>query len=255
MLIRGYIDDSADEKKQTVAVAGAFLGDYQQWKKLIQPWRKRLKQDGIQYFRSTEYNSLRGEFFRYRDEQKYPKPKGSEAAKTVRDDLEDIIRLSGIRGFAHCVPLEMYQQTRSSIPLAADVFPVDAFEVALQSLIRDCAKEFQKHYGDRHKLAFMCDEGPSAKRIGDAYLAFKKLNPDFGNMIGALAFGDDKKYPQLQAADLMAGSGKEIHLRAEKQGEPVTHRLGSSIYFVRHWSQQNMLDLLNVQLRTIDQRI
>ena len=38
MLIRGYIDDSADGKKQTVAaVAGAFLGDHKQWKKLVQP--------------------------------------------------------------------------------------------------------------------------------------------------------------------------------------------------------------------------
>ena|SRR5271165_2868105 len=102
----------------------------------------------------------------------------------------------------------------------------------------------------------MCDEGPSATRIGEAYRAFKKLNPDFGDMIGALTFGDDKKFPQLQAADLMAGVGKEIGFDTLSGGvKPMPHRLASSIYFVRSWNQQIMLDLLSVQLKTVDQRL
>jgi hypothetical protein len=255
MLIRGYIDDSADEKHKTVAVAGAFLGNHKQWKKLVREWRARLRGEGIRYFRSTEYYSLRGEFERYRDPVKYPKPKGSEAAKSFRDDLESIIKESGIRGFAHCIPLEMYQEVRDSVAMAADVFPTDAFEVALQSLIRDCAKEFKQLYGDRHKLAFMCDEGPSSARIGEAYRAFKALNPDFSDMIGTLIFGDDKRFPQLQAADMMASTGKEIRLRIQGGNEaPIEHRLSSSIYFVRHWTKDIMLQLLDLQLRHLHER-
>lgn len=245
MLIRGYIDDSADQQQETIAVAGAFLGEWKQWQKLVFPWRKRLKAAGMEYFKYSDYQLLHGQFVRFRDKKLYPIPKGREAATEIRNDFESIVRDAGIRGIAHCIPLKMYQKVRNTNPLAAKVFPKYAFEAALQSLIRDCAKEFQKDYGQRHRLAFMCDEGPESAAIANAYRGFKSLNPDIADLVGALAFGDDKKYPQLQAADLMAGIGKEIGLQRLASGSIVAkHRLSDSIYFVRSWSEKNMYEAL-----------
>jgi choline kinase len=67
----------------------------------------------------------------------------------------------------HYIPLAMYNRVRTTTPMADKIFSKDAFETALQSLIRDCAKEFRKHYGNKHRLAFVCDEGPSSHLISD----------------------------------------------------------------------------------------
>ena len=72
-------------------------------------------------------------------------------------------------GMAHYIPLDVYKRVRDTVPMAAEVFPEDAFEAAMQSLIRDCALEFKKHFGNQHKLAFICDDGPSAHLILDTY--------------------------------------------------------------------------------------
>ncbi len=47
MLLKTYIDDSADEKQELVVVAGAFTGKFKQWSVLNKCWRRRLKLEGI----------------------------------------------------------------------------------------------------------------------------------------------------------------------------------------------------------------
>jgi hypothetical protein len=246
MLIKVYIDDSADGKQEKVIAAGAFSGDYRQWMKLVSPWKRRLKRAGMKYFRATEYYSLRGEFEHFRDPVKYPIPKGSEAARALRDDLDHIIKTSKIIGIAHCIPLAVYKEVRENEPHGKDIFPEDPFEAALQSLIRDCAKEFKKHYGNKHRLAFVCDSGPNSARIAKVYSSFKQAHPDFGDIIGGLVHGDDKQYPQLQAADLMAHLAREMFTPLLENPEPTAWtRLNSSIYFSRHWNRDVMMQLLN----------
>jgi hypothetical protein len=77
-------------------------------------WQRRLKHDGLAYFRSTEYYSLRGQFARYRDTVKYPKPAGSQAAKGLRDDLDAIITSSGVMGVAVAIPMKLYNHVRQT---------------------------------------------------------------------------------------------------------------------------------------------
>ena len=91
-LLRIYVDDSADQTQEKVVLAGAFVGWYHQWSDLQQKWRKRLKQDGLEYFHATECKSLQGEFSRFRDSINFPFPKGREGANKIRADLETIIQ-------------------------------------------------------------------------------------------------------------------------------------------------------------------
>lgn len=92
MLYRTFIDDSSDEKREIVMIAGALMGTHKQWSELRRRWMVCLRHYGIRYFRSTEYNSLRGEFEIFRDRVKYPKPKGSDTARALRDELEAIVK-------------------------------------------------------------------------------------------------------------------------------------------------------------------
>lgn len=255
VLILGYIDDSADQSKSTAAVAGAFLGDQQQWANLVKPWQERLVIEGVPYYRSTSLRSWRGPFFCYQDRTRYSVEQAREAEKNIRGDLQEIIRNSGVIGFAHYVPLAMYKSVRATVPMAAEVFPEDAFEVAMQSLIRDCAKEFRKHYGDIHQLDFVCDQGPSSHIILQAYESFKRHNPDFSELIGSLTFADDQVTPALQAADMMADLARKIALEHLQKGVAVHDGpLNSSIYFVRHWNEEIMLNLLDYQLKHASER-
>src|ERR1700683_5356556 len=100
MLWRTFIDDSSDQKQELVMLAGALMGTQKDWNALNREWWRRLKQDGLSYSRSAEYNSLRGEFYIFRDPVKYPKPKGSEAARQLRADRCELLRKHQILGLA-----------------------------------------------------------------------------------------------------------------------------------------------------------
>jgi len=114
MRLRVYIDDSADQRQEKVVVAGAFVGTTKQWSGLKLQWQRRLKRDGLHYFRSTEYYSLRGEFARYRDTVRYPKSTESQAATALRDDLDSIIKNSAVMGIAVAIPMKLYNHIRET---------------------------------------------------------------------------------------------------------------------------------------------
>src|SRR6185437_12867071 len=155
MILRVFVDDSADEKHEKAAVAGAFIGPLRYWEQLSKDWRKKLRQDGLSYFRSTEYYSLRGEFERYRDRVNYPKPRGSEAAHALRDDLDAIIKKMQLVGMAVAVPLDVYRDIRLNEPGAGEIFAEDAFVFALQMLIERCVAVSREQFGGT-RLAFIC---------------------------------------------------------------------------------------------------
>jgi hypothetical protein len=247
MMLRVYVDDSSDQRQEKAVVAGAFVGTVKQWTDLKQKWKRRLRVEGLKYFRSTEYYSLRGEFERYRDPLRYPKPKGSEAARALRDDLDAIIKKSEVMGIAQVIPPALYRHVRETEPRAKEIFSEDIFESALQSLIRRCAETSRDELRST-PLAFICDDGPSSARIAATYARFKALNTDISEYLGALVHQDDKKFEQLQAADLMAHLAKELYLQQiENPTAAITHRLNHSVFRVDSWTRETMMAVLSDQ--------
>jgi hypothetical protein len=238
VIVRVYVDDSSDQKQEVAISAGAFLGKFGDWCQLKNRWARRLKQEGLAYFRATEYYSLRGEFERFRDRGNYPKPRGSEAAKQLRDDLEQIIRQSKIVGVALVIPLELYWKIKHSCPAANQIFTDDPFEMAIQSLMDQCVKDSIEKM-DSTPLSFFCDDGPNAKRVLATYKAYKALNPNADSIVQSLEHRDDKKFPQLQVADLMAHLGRETYMTKQ---EP--NGICDSIEWVKVWDEEYMLELL-----------
>lgn len=139
MLYRCFIDDSSDERQQDIVTAGAVIARDSEWRKIGERWKARLRREDLAYFRSTEYYGLRGEFAAYRDPIEYPKPQGSQAAKSLRDDLEKILRDSAVVGIGVAVPLKLYREFRATVPGARDKLGEDAFYSALQSIMIECA--------------------------------------------------------------------------------------------------------------------
>src|SRR5258708_13076516 len=257
MLYRCFIDDSADEHKKIAVIAGALVGSHGAWGKLRPKWMQRLRRDGLQYFRSSEYSNLSGEFSCFRDPVKYPKPKGSDAARQLRNDLEAILKGQHIIGLACVIPMEVYNEFRATVPGPASFFHPDAFKSALQTTLMECGYTVRdKLVGTENRIAFVCDDSPNAVRYSAVYVAFKEKNPVVGKMMGGLVHLDDKKTPQLQVADMMANVTKEIAVkfiethRAQLRNDPRTNypgdvtltRLEGSVYSVSiwnwHWMQE-----------------
>jgi len=244
MLLRVYIDDSADERQEKAVVAGAFVGTTKQWSGLKLQWQRRLKRDGLAYFRSTEYYSLRGEFSRYRDSVRYPRPTGSEAATALRNDLDAIIAKSEVMGIAVTIPMQMYNHIRETEFGGKEVFSSDAFESALQSLITQCAQTSCDELGGT-PLAFICDDGPRSAEIAKTYAQFKALNTNVAPYLGALVHQDDKYFPQLQAADLMAHLARENYMKwLDNPADVDLSRLGHSVHRIDAWTEETMRSVL-----------
>ncbi|WP_263377011.1 DUF3800 domain-containing protein [Granulicella aggregans] len=242
MLFRAYLDDSSDQKKQAIAVAGAAVGTKNQWKAVTDSWNKRLDADGIEYFKYFQYRAFRGQFFKFRKVDLYPPPKGSHIAGALFQDLQEIISNSGVRGMAHAIPLCSYAAIRKSSDRAASIFPVDPYEAAMQTLMGECADRTQES-GEKNRVAFVSDDSNTSRRVLQIYKAFKTMNPDKGKVMKTLFFGDDKLYPQLQVADLMAGLVREICLTAR-----IDQQLHKNIVTFTIWSDEMMIDMLAKRL-------
>lgn len=214
MQINVYIDDSYDQQQDIVAVAGAMAGTVNQWNDLNRAWLRTLKREGVQYFRSTEYFRLRGQFGIFRDPNRYPAPAGSEAAKEILDNLEDVVTRSKIVGRAVCVPLGRWKILRTNCACYRQILN-NPFELAIQVALAEISKVVKGGNGSSHEIAFAADEGPSARRIEKVYLEFKRINNSF-DAIKSFTHLDDKENPQLQVADMMAGIAREFYLERSK---------------------------------------
>jgi hypothetical protein len=259
VLYRSYIDDSKDQKQEEIVTAGAVVAAHGDWSAIRNQWKARLRRDGLKYFRSTDYYSLRGEFDRFRDPKKYPKPEGSETAKKLRDDLEKILNNAPVIGIGVAIPVKLYREFRETIPGAAEKFGSDIFYSALQTLMIECGWTVRDHMpldkkNRPNRLSFIYDKDERAAFYGAIFDDFQKRNPVVGEMLDGLVPLDDKLHPPLQAADMMASLTKELmlpwlpevttrHLRlADLHKEPP--RLKNTAYRIVYWDWEWMEVLL-----------
>lgn len=221
MLYRAYIDDSSDQDKKIAVVAGAFIASVGEWSKLRPRWKNRLKRDGLKYFRSSDYSKLTGEFSKFRDLAKYPKPEGSNAARALRDDLEAIVGETIIDGISNIIPMDIYNEFRATVPRASEIFTADAFEAALQTTMIECAFAVRDHFaGTNNQVAFICDGSSKAAKYTKLYTEFKKKNPKIAQVMRRIVHLDDKKLIPLQAADMMANATKELAVKMIQEHGP-----------------------------------
>ena len=243
MLLKVYIDDSADQQQQEVVLAGAFIGRFGQWSRVKTKWRRALKRENIGYFKSSEYKVLDGEFRKYRDPVKYPKPHGSVAAKALRDELESIVCKGGIVGWGMCLSMPDWHRARNSDKHGPAILD-RPFEIVVQKLLLDLSESVTQLMGDGHGLTFIADESSSSERMEKVYLDFKRVNKSLENIVGFTHL-DDKKTPPLQVADMMAGVAKECYEDFLKSGgEIIPKRLKDVIMRIRVIDEAYLLAII-----------
>jgi hypothetical protein len=257
-MLRVYMDDSADQKQERVVTAGAYVGFYHQWKWLVERWRKRLKREGIPFFHTTAYYSLRDEFAIYRDPVKYPIPKGKEAAKRLLDDLEGIIHESEVMGIAICIPMEVYSDVRTREKDASVIFPSDAFQVALISLFKSCVEIARDEFDPSQQLAFTCDRSNRDEIDKAVYEQFRKDNPSLAQFVHSFNHQDDETWPPLQTADLRAHLARRRYIdwlddpdkNQFTPDEALRTRLKRlAVHKIQHWDRNYIMAVLDHERR------
>jgi len=217
VLYRTFLDDSADGKQEKYILAAGLIGRQKQWNDFGGKWKRALKEPpAIRWFHSKEWRSLTGEFHQFRDNAKWPKPTGGQAADAKREKLKQVIADFKLVGIGIGIVIPDYNLVRDCDPRAAEFFCSDPYAFVLQSLVFECAKGIRivsKEEGigeDGHCIGYVSDDSNKSPIYSAVYSDFKAKNPGIANIMRGLAHLDDKKWPGLQAADLLAHSSNQV---------------------------------------------
>ena len=90
MVYECFLDDSKDAKQSLMFVSAGFFGTRDDWSSLRRAWNAVLKEKGIEYFKSSEYNHLTHQFANFRTSA-YPPPSGRNAAKEIKGALQQVV--------------------------------------------------------------------------------------------------------------------------------------------------------------------
>jgi len=247
MLWRASIDDSADRNREKVIISACLIGDSERWRDLVRPWKVKLATNNLHYFKSSECGALSGEFLQFRSEQEYPKPTGRETADKIRDDLDQIIKSSKVRGIGVIVPVPVFNKIYAE-PRYAAIISSHPYEFAVQLLWNQCAKAMEG-LGRNNIVTFAHDDGDNYDRLRKLFRDYKVKNPKNARRMADLVPLDDKKHPTIQAADVAASVTQRFAVEwAENSNEATLKRLETSMYKIvvstEEWTREALDEII-----------
>jgi hypothetical protein len=197
-----YLDDSKDKRQEIAYVCAGFYGTEEVWRLFDKAWRKQLRAEGIDYFKSSECNSLSGQFEKWKN---LHAPLGHQAAQLIKQRLKQVaLRFRGLHGVGVALPVEEHEAVLKH-ENASQVFPEQhmyhrVFEVALLAATKEaCVRP-------RDLMVFVHDDGPDFGQLLAIFKDFKGKNPNAGKLMTAFFPMDDKDTSALQLADMFANS-------------------------------------------------
>jgi hypothetical protein len=208
------LDQSSDRLQRQVFVVAGYLARQEEWTDIERHWMRRLDQESMRYFSNHECMYLTGEFRRFRDPVKYPKPQGRLAANAIRDDLQGILMASSAIGFGLGVDLKQYRAVRRSSRARKAIGPNPYEQIYLTMMIvvaGECEDQMPGRAGSE-VVAYLCDEHDRSVNVKAVYDNLKENNPVCAEWMGSLSYMDNERSPALQAGDLLAGRCKEFLL-------------------------------------------
>jgi hypothetical protein len=250
MVYHCFLDDSKDQNQSKLMVSAGFCGNQADWTSLRVAWSGTLKKHGLEYFKSSEYNHLDGQFERFRKDPNYPKPKGREAAREIRSELQAILsNHPRIFSTGICIPLDDYAKVCAR-PEAADVFKSNSpYHRSLEAVLFETVKMVRSIPG-RNMVAFVHDDGPDFAELHALYKGFKIKNPKTAKFLGGFQSLDDKEHPPLQLADMVANFTLEAGLNWLTNGRKaeLAKEMDENIGKLGIWNEHTLLSVLKRNL-------
>jgi len=246
--LQAYLDDSSDGKKEQVVCAGAVVGNELNWPLLEEAWLERLKQDEIEYFRTTECKGVHGAFYKLR--RKYGYSGAQAIARKLRDDLEAILLAHPWYGFGIAALVSDYLEVWNSVPDAKLFYREDPTEATFSTIFFEIAAHAQD-ISPEYQVAYIIDDSSYSGIIAEAFKGLKHNHPNLP--IARLAPLDDKKTPALQMADLFANITKDSFLQWLIDGKPkitgFDHKWQNHVAVLGRWDKEHMLKSIEKNLK------
>jgi hypothetical protein len=252
VLWRASIDDSADRDRKKVVISACLLGDCDQWRSLVRPWKAKLAENQLDYFKSSECIALSEQFRRFRSELSYPKPKGREAADKIRNDLDQIIKNSEVVGIGVIVPIAAFDKIRVE-PQYARILSTDPYEWGVQILWDQCTKAMEE-LGGNNLVTFAHDDGDSYDRLRSLFRDYKAKNPRSARRMADFVPLDDKKHPTIQAADVAASATQRLAIQwADCPDTATLQRLQATMHKVvvaaEDWTREALDNIIEFRAK------
>ena len=248
MIYHCFLDDSKDQNQSKMVVSAGFVGTKDDWGQLRIAWRKRLEDDGQEYFKTSEYKMLTGQFARFRTAE-YPPPSGRDKARQIRLDLQTILKqIPSICSIGVCMPLEDLKKACER-PEAAPFFLGNPYNLAFQSVLHEVVGYIRRKPG-RAMVAFIHDGGPDYDTLRHFYNGFKKENPRTAKYMAGFQPLSDKEHPPLQAADMAANLTLSVGIEWLENGRRVEKlkEMRESIRKIGVWTEDYLLSVLKHNL-------
>lgn len=235
MIYKAYIDDSADRNRERVIISGAIIGQEEKWKALNRAWKARLDVDGLEYFKSSHCQSLNGQFHKWRS---LPNGEGKIKADSVRDDLDSIIRDSGLVTLGVVLPVPFYKTMYADQGKFGNI-PRIPYQLAFQQTLAECAKSMLLMRQRNSIVTFGHDGGDDFPVLYELYREFKRLNPHYARVMANFSPLDDKLNRPVQAADVAAFvTYKYAEEWASAPSSDNLKRLNNSMYKIIVWGDK-----------------
>jgi hypothetical protein len=193
-----YLDDSKDKHQEFVHVCGGFYGTSKAWDRFSKAWDKQCKEDGIDYWKTSEYRRLEGQFAKW-------SPDRRSEADAVKHRLQAIARKSiRLHGVAVAVPVKVHHDLLR-YENADRIFKEEhiyfrALETAIyRATSLACADP-------RDLMLFVHDDGPDFDLLRQIFNSYKEKNQETGKHLTMFMPMDDKTTPPLQLADMFANA-------------------------------------------------
>jgi hypothetical protein len=211
------IDDSGDERKEVLIIAGCLVGDKAAWNTFNKAWRRQLhRAPKIEYFHQKEYSARKGEFRQFYDSVKWPELTGKGAAKEKRDALILTIGQSALNCYALALRVSDYHRVRNESDEAKRFLDKDPWSYLIQELAFDTSSKIVE-FDPRANIAFLAGPHEKKAQYEEFYDGFKKKNPAIADRMMSMTHGDFRKMYSLQAADLIASESKKCWEGAERK--------------------------------------
>jgi hypothetical protein len=241
LVLQGYADDSGNHRESHVFVLAGFVAKADpNWVRFEEEWADALrKPPSLAYFKMSECHALRGQFLGWKEKD--------------RDNrLAELVAIIGKTATASIFALVQRGEFLAAMPKIERRFFKTPYALVYYSLIWATLKSMHS-CGITDKVDFVFDEqlrlSDDVQAIWGAF-AQQAMRTEYGSLVGSRPIhGSDKRYVELQAADLLAW-----HIRrwydADSKGKKFETPALLELRKIPHWglvhSKESIANLLTI---------
>lgn len=257
MILAAYFDESSDS--YCFSVSG-YVAGYATWVDFDWRWRDVLRKWNIKYFKSSECETLVGEFLKYRTDPQHPRApmakEDKDTARRARTDFTDVIcqLQNSLCGIGTVVIKNDFERIISESEKARFIFGCEPYFMGLQVCLTRMVTRLEKDNGPmvgKHYIKPIFDTHEEfSGRAKVLYDKFKGKNPNVAAVLLPLSYDDDLETTALQASDFLTYEVRKYLLGEDVEKRPPRislERISPTIYAIDRLDYAHLVDILNRQ--------